>query len=104
MTNVDLNHKKWVKVLANTFLICVTFIIFAIFLVLNKYSEVYEVTKAYKRITIELNSPFINGGIILSIGLFMMLISKLLKSNILVILFGILTLITFYIKMLWIGI
>ena len=104
MTTSELNDKRWIKLIANGLLIWITIMTFLVFLILNRYSNVQEVVENSKRITIDLNSPFVIGGLILSTGLFCMIISKILKSNVLIIGFGIVTLVIYYLKMLWIGI
>ncbi|WP_046759206.1 hypothetical protein [Kordia jejudonensis] len=104
MTLAELNEKKWIIILGNGMLFWITFMIFILFLILKKYSFEYEEVESYKQITIDLNSPIVEGGIILIVGLFAMIISKIVKSNLLIIVVGILTLIIYYIKMLWTGI
>tara|TARA_B100000949_G_scaffold83383_1_gene74628 strand:+ start:841 stop:1191 length:351 start_codon:yes stop_codon:yes gene_type:complete len=104
MSLSNLNNKKWIRILANGFLIWIAFMIFIVFLIIDKYSRAYEISENIVNITVELNNPFIKGGMVLTCGLFCMIISKIFKSNILIIAFGILTLIVYYLKMLWIGI
>ena len=99
-----INKKKWIIIFGNGLLILITIMTFVVFLILDRYSNIYEITESANRITIDLNSPFVKGGQILVTGLFCMIISKILKLNILIIGFGILTLTVYYLKMLWIGI
>ena len=104
MSLSDLINKKWIRILANGFLIWIAFMIFIVFQIIDRYSQAYSISENVINLTVELNSPFIKGGMILTCGLFCMIISKIFKSNILIIGFGILTLAIYYLKMLWIGI
>ena len=100
----QLNKNKWILRIANGLFIWIILMILILFIVMNRYSDYQEVTENMKRIIVDLNSPYIQGGIILTIGLLTMAVSKILKANLIVMVLGILTLVIYYWKMLIIGI
>lgn len=100
----QLNKNKWILRIANSLFIWMILMILSLFIVMNRYSDYEEVSENMKRIIVDLDSPYIIGGIILTIGLLTMAVSKLLKANLFVLIIGILTLVIYYSKMLITGI
>jgi hypothetical protein len=104
ITTMGLNNKKWIIYLSNGLIFFILFMIFGIFIIINNNSQAYELDTAIKHISIDLNRSFIKGGIILSVGLFLIIITKLLKRNLITIVLSLLTIILYYLKVSWIGI
>jgi len=100
MSISELDKKRWINLLANGLLIWIIFVIFSIFMILDEHSKTHQNVENAKRIYIDINSPFLKGGMLLAFGLLLMIISKIFKRNLLIVCIGILTLITYYLIML----
>ncbi|HBY67988.1 MAG: hypothetical protein CMC07_03440 [Flavobacteriaceae bacterium] len=98
MKLTELNNKKWVLYIGNILILYSSFLIFGVFLVMLRFFDSTGNASYDERITIFFDKAFVVGGIFLSICIIIMIILKFYRQNFIILIFGIFTLLTYYLK------